>query len=254
MKIEKEEELFRKRILELERLADRRYCPVYSDFLNMNEISVFLMLGKELSGVPYTMYGGYDGAERKMVCFHGDGGEDERSGYPIACVHIRPANAKFSDALTHRDYLGAILNLGIDRCKTGDILIRSNEAYLFCHESIADFICDTLVQVRHTVIRAERTDAAQAGIEPEYQEIAGTLSSVRLDSMISLAFHESRSSLTDAIAAGRVFVNGRVVTSNSFSPKEGDIISVRGLGRFRFEGTGSRSKKGRIGVTLLKYI
>lgn len=245
----KEEELFRKRILELERLADRRCCPVYSDYLNLNEISIFHSLQKERLGLPYVLYGGYEGAERRMLGFNGD-----KELFPIACLCIRPANAKFSDALTHRDYLGAILNLGIDRAKTGDILIRESEAYLFCHESIADFICDELVQVKHTVVRIVRADLQDTVIRPEFREITGTLSSVRLDAMLSLAFHESRSSLTDAIAAGRVFVNGRMILSNSYQPKEGDIISVRGHGRFCFKETGNLSKKGRIGVILLKYI
>ena len=90
--------------------------------------------------------------------------------------------------------------------------------------------------------------------EPNQQEITGTMASVRLDSLLSLAFKASRSSLTGLIEGGSVFVNGRLVTSNGYQPKEGDLISVRGMGRFRLQGVGGQSKKGRSYVTLLKYI
>ena len=90
--------------------------------------------------------------------------------------------------------------------------------------------------------------------EPKVREITGTAASVRLDSLLSLAFGASRSSLTGLIEGGKVFVNGRLVTSNGYQPKEGDLVSVRGMGRFRLQGIGGQSKKGRSYVTLLKYI
>lgn len=256
MNTEKEEVLFGKRILELERLADKRCVSVYSDFLNLNEISVVRGLSRELSGVPYSLYGGYEDAERKMLCFHGewDGTEGSESSFPIRCLSVRPLNEKFSSALTHRDFLGAVLNLGIERGKVGDILVHSNSAFLFCHEGIADFICSELVQIKHTSVNCEPCEDFKDVWKPEFKTVTGTLSSIRLDAMVSLAFQSSRSSMTGYIASGRVYVNGRAELSNSYQPKEGDIISVRGLGKFIFESVSGRSKKGRIGVTLQKYI
>ncbi len=257
MNIEKEEQLFKKRMSELERFAEKRYCPVYSDFLNMNEISMLLAMKQELSGVPLALFGGYEGAERRMACFHGGEPDDDtwmRADYPIACLCIRPVNARFGDALTHRDYLGAILNLGIERGKTGDILIRENTAYLFCSRGIAPFVCENLIQVKHTNVRAEEEDVGQLDIRPEYRQIKGTVSSLRLDSVVSLAFGIARGVSADYIAAGRVFVNGRVMLSGSRLLKEGEVVSVRGLGRFVFDEAGGISRKGRIGVTLLKYV
>ena len=257
MNIEKEEQLFKKRMMELERLAERRYCPVYSDFLNMNEISMLLTMKQELSRIPLALFGGYEEAERKIACFHGgepDGEDWMRKDFLIACLCIRPVNTKFSDALTHRDYLGAILNLGIERGKTGDIIIKENATFLFCYRGIAPFICENLIQVRHTAVKAEEGNFEQSGIHPEYRQIKGTVSSVRLDSLISLAFGISRGASADYIAAGRVFVNGRNSLSGSRPLKEGDVISVRGLGRFIFNESGGVARKGRLGVTLLKYI
>lgn len=260
MNTEKEELLLKKRIPELERLADKRYCDVYSDFLNLNEISLFYGLSGELSGLPYTLYGGYADAERKMLCFHGGGGikggqESKPSEtFPISCVSVKPGNEKFSDPLTHRDFLGAILNLGIERGKVGDLLVRSNSALIFCQDGIADFLCTELVKVKHTNVAAEKTEFSETAWKPEFKTVTGTLSSIRLDAMISLAFNASRSSLTELVGSGRVFVNGRTELSNSCQPKEGDVISVRGLGKFIFSSVSGQSKKGRIGVILQKYI
>ena len=89
--------------------------------------------------------------------------------------------------------------------------------------------------------------------EPEFQEINGTCASVRLDALIGLAFQTSRSSMVQFIEGGQVFVNGRLITSNGYEPKDGDIISVRGKGRFRFEGVSRQTKKGRNSMKLLRY-
>ena len=100
----------------------------------------------------------------------------------------------------------------------------------------------------------ERVEARDFDYEPEYKEITGTVASVRLDRLLALAFGVSRSSLTGLIEGGKVFVNGRLVTSNGYEPKEGDLVSVRGMGRFRYAGGGGQSRKGREYVILQRYI
>lgn len=89
--------------------------------------------------------------------------------------------------------------------------------------------------------------------EPRYTLVTGTVSSVRLDSILAVAFHSSRSSLSGLIEGGKVFVNGKEVLSNSFSLKERDVVSVRGLGKFLYEGTSYQTKKGRYSVKILLY-
>jgi RNA-binding protein YlmH len=89
--------------------------------------------------------------------------------------------------------------------------------------------------------------------KPKFQEIVGTVSSVRLDSILSVAFHTSRSSLTGLIEGGKVFVGGKVILSNSYTLKENDVVSVRGLGKFIYVGTSYQTKKGRYSVKILLY-
>ena len=88
---------------------------------------------------------------------------------------------------------------------------------------------------------------------PRLQEITGTVASVRLDAVISLAFSSSRSSLMGLIEGGKVFVNGALVTSNGYRLKDGDIISVRTMGKFRYDTTLYQTKKGRYSIRLYRY-
>lgn len=90
--------------------------------------------------------------------------------------------------------------------------------------------------------------------EPKLSPVFGTCSSIRLDALIAIAFQSSRSSMVSFIESGQVFVNGKLVTSNGYEPLEGDIISVRGKGRFRFDGIQGKTKKGRTSVTLMRYV
>lgn len=249
----KEEQQLEKRLLDLAETAYQRGIVTYSDFLNLNEQNIFHSIRPKLSYLKTESFGGYETAERQIAAFVPDA-PLFCSEYPIACVRIVPLQKKFAEKLSHRDYLGSLLNLGLNRAKTGDILVEEEQAYLFCQDKLADFICENLTRIRHTTVMAQQVGREDFSYEPKVQEIMGTIASVRLDSLLSLAFKASRSSLTGQIEGGKVFVNGRLTTSNGYQPKEGDLVSVRGMGRFRLQGVGGHSKKGRSYVTLLKYI
>lgn len=173
--------------------------------------------------------------------------------YPFSILRIRPLNPKFSEELSHRDYLGAILNLGIERCKIGDILVEDREAVVFVSENMADFLAENLTRIRHTSVMAQIEAQQEFQYEPSFEEIRGTVASVRLDSLLALAFSSSRSRLSGLIEGKKVFVNGRLIVSNGYRLKEGDIISVRGMGKFRYEGVLSETRKGRSYVEVRKY-
>lgn len=262
MNLEKEELLFRKIILESAKSAYHKEICVYTDFLNINEISIFHSMEKELPLLAYSIYGGYEGAERVRICFHGDLVKEhgkimleseEKNNYPIECLRIYPASDKFAQELDHRDYLGAILNVGIERSKLGDILVRGKEAYCYCDSLLSEFINTNLSKVRHNIVRVEviKPDDVQATVS--FKEVTGSVASFRLDSLIALAIRTSRSSITGLIAGEKVFVNARLVTSNSYMLKPGDIVSVRGYGKFKVKEQGGISKKGRIYATLSIY-
>lgn len=249
----REEQQLEKHFRDLARTAYQRGIAVFSDFLNLNELNIFQSLRGEFSYLETETFGGYELAERQIAVFRPEA-PVFYADYPVKCLKITPLNAKFAEDLNHRDYLGAVLNLGIDRACLGDILVEEDAAYLFCLERMADFIRDNLIRIRHTSVYVEQVEAENFHYEPKYKEVSGTVASVRLDKLLALAFNASRSSLTGLIEGGKVFVNGKLVTSNGYEPKEGDLISVRGMGRFRFREIGGQSKKGREYVILWRYI
>ncbi|MDO4325586.1 MAG: YlmH/Sll1252 family protein [bacterium] len=249
----KDEILLEKRIQELARISYERDIPVHTDFLSLNEQTIFHSAKASFPPVSVEITGGYDEAERKVVCFL-PSYEEKCSYYPFCCVKIVPLNDKFAEALTHRDYLGALLNLGIERAKVGDIVIEGHTAYCICMRDMADFIVSELSRVRHTSVYGTVMECQDFDRKPNTVEIEGSVASIRLDALLPVAFQTSRTKLVPLFAGEKVFVNGRMETSGSFTPREGDLISVRGYGKFRYIGIKNTTKKGRLFVQIQKFV
>lgn len=260
------DELLVKRIQELASAADRKGCLTFSDFLNLNEQNILHDTLQKFSWIKGETFGGYKEAERRMAAFvpstilwdpviEGEGAVSP-SGltYPIACIHMRPRSLRFAEKLSHRDVLGALMNLGIERAKTGDIAVDGEEAYIFCSAALVELICRELTQVRRTAVTCSPCNLACFSWTPVTQTVQGSIASVRLDAIMSLGFGISRSSLLSLIEGGSVFVNGKLITTNAYTLKEGDIVSARGLGRFRYVRVTGQTKKGRQMVQLERYV
>lgn len=250
--MDREEQLLCRRLQELAETSDRRGIPTYSDFLNLNEQSLFWRMQQELFFVDFQLEGLHPMAERKIACFRPKGG-GAYAQPPLSVVEITPLNVKFSEELTHRDYLGTLLGLGIERRKLGDIFIQEHCAYVICADSLAGFICDELTRVRHTMVSCKVVDPEEISFEMKFQSVSGSVASFRVDALTALAFRVSRSKISDVIEGERVYVNGKLVTSAGTVLKEGDIVSVRGLGRYVFRSEGNQTKKGRYFAELEVY-
>ena len=172
---------------------------------------------------------------------------------PIRCVLIEPLSQKFADALTHRDFLGALMALGVRRSVLGDILLHGKSGYLFCIESISDFIVREFKQVKHTQVRCALTDSLPdiAVREPEARSV--NVASERLDAMLAAVYRLSRSESQALIEQGKVYVNGRLTESVSYEPGPTDIVSARGFGRFVYDGVAKETRKGRLFVDVRVY-
>lgn len=260
---EKEVHLLERRLIDLSRVAYQRDIITFTDFLNLNEQNILHTLPKDSLYTGYILFGGYASAERQMAAFIPEalslryGKKNllpEELGYPFQAVEICPRNIRFAEDLTHRDFLGAILNLGIERSRTGDILLEEHRAYLFAQTEIAELVSRELSNVRHTPVKCRLTELEGVEYVPRTEAVRGTVSSVRLDSLLPLAFLSSRSRLSGLIEGAKVFVNGKLITSNGYQVKETDLISVRGMGKFRYIGTGGKTKKKRLSVEIERYI
>lgn len=251
--MEKEEQIFRNRVTELAELSFRRDVPAHTEFLTLQEQTIFRSMTGGLPPVRYELTGGFAGAERKVVCFL-PSYEEVLYKPPFECLRISPANRKFAEELGHRDVLGALMSLGIERSMIGDIVLKDGDAYTFVLEKMAGYVAENLVSIRHTTVRAGICEIPEDSLAPETEEISGTVSSLRLDALVALAGRLSRTKAAAYIEGEKVFVNGETAVSASRLLKEGDILSIRGIGKFRFQEAGGQTKKGRTGVILLKYV
>ncbi|MCR4599708.1 MAG: hypothetical protein K5678_11830 [Acetatifactor sp.] len=250
---EKDLQQFQKRLKDLAERSYRQNVFTFTDFLGLAEQAVFWRMEPELRSYAPTLWGGREGADRAILRF----GDPETLGYeadfPIVCVHVKPLNAKFADNLSHRDFLGALMNLGIERSTMGDISVGEKEAYLFCLESIADFICDQLHQVRHTSVTCEVvTEMKELAMEEPKKEIIQVVSP-RADAVIAKVYNLSRDESLNLFRAQKVYVTGRLCENNSKLLKAGDVVNARGYGKFVFVAEKGETKKGKINVEVAVY-
>ena len=245
-------ELLGKRLIELSKKADNGYYT-YSDFLGLQEQTVLATVKAKLY-TKHTPFGGAVGAERVMVRF----GNPEAIGYeedfPIVTLKVTPKSDKFADRLTHRDFLGTILALGIERATVGDIVIRDNVGYVFLSDKIAEYVRGSLTRVKHTDVRCEIVDGVPEGelYKTEMKRIQAN--GERLDAIVAKVFCMSRDDASLLFKKRLVFADGREIESVSYNPKEGQVISVRGFGRFIYRGYDSLTKKGKKNIDVEVYV
>lgn len=246
-------ELLRRRFSELARRSDAQSTFTFTDFLGLAEQSVLTASSRELFGVRTTLFGGAVGCERVVCRF---GSEDELGyveDFPIVCIKAEPRSRKFAEALTHRDYLGAIMNLGIERETVGDIILTEDATYIFALSDIADYIISSLSRVRHTDLTLSLTEPpAEALYHTEERRIQ--ISSERLDAVIARGFSLSRDEAQGLFLKRLVFADGREIASTSYTPKVGEVISVRGKGRFIYRGQVGLTRKGKLNVAIEIYV
>ena len=241
-------------LLDLARQAESRSMYTFSGFLGLAEQDTYVRMAPELSFIGHTLYGGSEAAERQIAVFGSEADFGYPPEYPIAVLSVTPAAEKYAEALTHRDYLGAILSLGIERELIGDIIIRDKHAWFYALDSIADFLADSLTSVKHTTVVCRR----EIGLVPELAPILETLSvnvaSERIDAVISALTGLSRNHVGELFTKERVTLNGRIILKESTALKEGDVLSARGFGKYIYDGITGRSRKDRLYVSLRKYV
>ena len=244
-----EDEQLKSRFMDLANKAYSRDICTFTNFLGLAELNVFYQSEQDLSYIDTDIFGGMEDSERKIVRFGRLNTE-----YPISCIHIIPSLKKFSDKLSHRDFLGAIINLGIKRDTLGDIIVLDNEAYVFCLSNIADFIIQNLDRIKHTSVKCAYSRQIPTEIINRIEDKEFNVASLRLDAIIGEIYKLSRSQSQSFIHDKRVFVNGRLTENNSYQVKPYDKITVRGMGKFIFGDTIRSTKKGRFFVNAQVYL
>ena len=166
--------------------------------------------------------------------------------YPITYLEVTPTYPKFAEKLGHRDLLGSVMNLGVDRGRVGDILVGDDKYVIICEKSIAPYFIEHLDKIKHTVVSVKSCSVEELEVQQKFTDKDGIITSNRLDSIIACVYNFSRSQSLEYLKAEKVFINGKCVQNPSCRCKEGDIISVRGNGRFLFEQEYGTTNRGRI--------
>lgn len=251
-----EDRLLISRVFDKAELAGKTGRPACTDFLDPHQQMV---LDKALAGyeyIQYSYFGGYGPAERALAVILPDYMEDdsylEQCAQYLRILHIIPSSR---DKLSHRDYLGALLALGIKREKAGDILVHDEYADIFVLSEIAGFVQANLERVGNCKVSVSVNEPEQlTAPEQKVKEISATVASLRLDCIAGPGFGMSRSKAAEFIKAGKLSLNWEVTDNPSRMVREGDTISIRGKGKIVLESIGGKTKKDRTGILIKKYI
>ena len=224
-------------------------------FLDPHEQALARIAVMHAAGVRTLMYGGYDEAERRMlVCIPSDIPMSDEEACDGLVGVLRVTKPAISRELTHRDYLGSILGLGIDRRLTGDILVRDDGADIFILPEISDFLLREYRQAGSTAIKTEVLPADEVMIpEARFEMISDSVSSMRLDSIVSSAFRLSRGKAAEAVRGGLVSVDHAECLKPDSRVAEGSVIVLKGKGRAVLHETGEESRKGRTRIKIRRY-
>ena len=250
---DKELQQLRNRFRDLAEKSFQQNMFTFTPFLGLSEQDLFWQMEKELRYASYQFWGGDADTDRKVLRF----GSPEELGYEepfaVSCVHIHPLMEKFADELSHRDFLGALMNLGIDRGTLGDIRVGNKEAYLFCLENVASFICDNLFQVKHTRVQCDVLVKMADLPREEPVSITVQVASERIDTVLAKVYNQSRGNVLDWFRAGKVYVDGRLCENNSRLLKVGEAVNARGNGKFLYQGVRYETRKGKLSVLVDVY-
>ena len=230
--------------------CQRRGIPTFSRFLTEAEQNLAASLFHRL-GADWILYGGYEGAERRIAVFLPDYLEKEQvDGALCELTVLRIKADRFSSApLTHRDYLGALMAMGIERETVGDILVGDRQADLIVTDAAAEAICGELIEVGRARVECRPIAPEEMEIpEAVFETASDTVASLRLDCLVASAFRLSREEAGRAIRSGRVQRNGREATKPDGECAEGDKLALRGAGKAVLTKIDGLSKKGRIRI------
>ncbi len=247
-----DKKLIQARVDDLFDMCLRRGTAVFSSFLDGGGAAVIEKNFHISRSENAMLFGGYDGAERKMLGVFPEWEEKNRGAFPIAVIRFDVPKFR---ALTHRDYLGVLMSLGIDRSKIGDILTDETGAYVIAESGITEYILNNINKIANAGVKGRVIAAADfVPPEPKTEKKQCVAASERLDAVIAAVYGISRAQSERLVKDGAVKVNHLETVGGSVSLKEGDLVSVRGKGRFVFQSADGATMKGRLHITVLKYI
>lgn len=247
-KLPEEDRILVSHILDMIEICERSYQPKFTFFLDERQSVLAENVMIEQKYDNYKLFGGYDNASRKILAVFPPYYDDEQ--YPIAALLIK---YRETDKLTHRDFLGVFMARQIKRNMLGDIVVGKGLTTVFVYNTVKDMLVSEINKIGSVGVKITETDTVDIQVEQSFIEKNGTVSSMRLDSIVSVASGMSRDKSASLIKGGNVTVMYNVVEAPSHQVHEGDIFSVRGSGKYVLSSVNGKTKKDRIHITIKKY-
>jgi RNA-binding protein YlmH len=244
------------RVLDKMDEAARKNVVTSTHFLNENQSALAELMIKAQGNPAHLFFGGYDGALRRVVMFFPDYLDSpapvEEGANPLAVLRCQYSKAHTP---SHRDFLGALMGCGVKRETIGDILAGEGSCDIVVLKEILPYLTSSLesagkTRLTNMVIPMDQIQVPRA----EFKLVKDTIASLRLDNVVSAGFSTSREKASEAIKAGKVFLNHMNCLKADKPVNEGDIISVRGMGKFELQQVGAPTKKGRLPVVIKRFV
>lgn len=247
------------RVHDMIEISEKQYEPKFIGFMDLRQRSLILKELSRIKFVRYRFFGGYPEAERVYLgvfpyeineeTFENDQPQIKEL-LPFAPVEI---SWKFQ-SLTHRDFLGALLSLGVKRESVGDIVVEDGKAVIFVDKTILQFVLQNLERVGKTGVKCGAYEKETVTPHHEFKDIYDTISSARADCVVAALINASRSEAERLIKSGNINVNFEQIEENDYTVEEGATVSIRGHGRFLIDTIGPLTKKGRLKFSARKYL
>ena len=256
---DKDDKILLAQILDKVEMVEKKNKIEYTDFLDLAQIELVQKFINKIKLQNYMIYGGFEQAERKMFVIYPDKFNsvvvEKNLSNIIQIIRIElPDDLK--GKYTHRDYLGAVIKLGIERKKIGDIIVDQNGADIIVDKDVVKFLLDnlgSLTRFSKSTISVQNIEDLRP-VEIKKEELEIIVSSMRLDNVISELARCSRNKALDIINTERVFINFECETKKTKQVKTGDMITIRGKGRFFVKEIIGQTRSGRTVIKIEKFV
>lgn len=237
-------------VSDLYAMCEKRGSAVFSKFYDGGEQAV--ITDNRMITEGGFLFGGHRNCERRILGVFPYWEEPDETEFPIVLVGI---SCSFKKDFSHRDYLGSLMGLGIERDRIGDILVTEDEAFVFLHRSVADYVLMNLHKIGSHGVKLRVVDACDFDFpEGKFQVVRAVAASLRLDAVVAAGLGISRSKAAALVEHEKVSINHRSATDMSARVTEGDLFSVRGFGRFILQEVSGETRSGRLHLTVKKYL
>ena len=250
LNLNSEEKILSSRVEDFFSICERKNIPKFSGFLDLRQQKIALYTASGIKSSEFEFFGGYPGAERKMLGVFPDYITGHLSEFPIGYLEFM-----HSRKLSHRDFLGSLMSLGIKREIVGDIIVGEKKSYIIVQKSFCSHIIDNMSKIGNVGITvSECTEKDIVLVENCFDEDSIIVSSMRVDCVAAALLKISRADSAKFINSERVRINHEIADSCSKNVNAGDVLSICGVGKFIVGECTSKTKKGRFVLSYKKYI